>query len=195
MNISLRIANYISRYAPSEKKLREYIEKKNFRGEIWVLLSDIGYSEDLMLSLWMRTFIVRGIWERDIRMKLMKKWFPKEKILSTLQSFEWEIRDWENYEREISRKIEESLSRGKSKHYISSIFSGKYPYFRDQIASLLENTSDTPWLKKEIKKYKRKYNLANQNEKQKFFMAIQRKWFSYSAIRESLQEEESLHIS
>lgn len=29
MNLPLRIANYISRYAPSKKKLIEYISRKN----------------------------------------------------------------------------------------------------------------------------------------------------------------------
>ena len=73
MNLSLRIANYIARYAPSQRKLDEYLTKKKFSGERAVLLREIGYTESLMLDMWMRTFLSRSIGERDIRMKLVKK--------------------------------------------------------------------------------------------------------------------------
>ena len=38
---------------------------------------------------------------------------------------------------------------------------GKYPYFKDSIFEILENTSDKEGLKKEIEKYKGKYNLSD----------------------------------
>lgn len=41
MNITLRIGNYIARYAPSERKLREYLAKKKFMGDITLLMEDI----------------------------------------------------------------------------------------------------------------------------------------------------------
>ena len=73
MNLPLRIAKYIARYAPSEKKLSEYLTKKKFSGDREPLLREIGYSESLMLDMWMRTFLARSSGEREIRMKLMKK--------------------------------------------------------------------------------------------------------------------------
>lgn len=73
MNLEFRLANYITRYAPSREKMFQYLAKKHYQGDGEKLLSDIGYSEDQMLGMWMRSFIVRSIGERDIRIKLMKK--------------------------------------------------------------------------------------------------------------------------
>ncbi len=73
---------------------------------------------------------------------------------------------------------------------------GKYPYFKDNIFEILENTSDKEGLKKEVEKYRKKYNLSDRWENQKFYNALQRKWFSYNSIKNILNEEdESLHIS
>ncbi len=196
MNISLRIANYISRYAPSKKKLWEYLEKKKIKWDIPMILWEIGYTEELMLSLWMRSFIARAIWERDIKMKLLKKWFPKEEIIKIITSFDIEIHEWENYENEISQKIQNALARGKSKQYIAIMFCEKYPYFKNNILEILERSSENEGLKKEIEKYSKKYNLSDKWEQQKFYLALQRKWFSYSAIKDALiREDESPHTS
>lgn len=144
----------------------------------------------------MRTFIARGIWERDIKIKLLKKSFPKEAIWKTLDIFTNEVHSWENYEREIIQKIDSLLARGKSRQYITIMLCGKYPYFKDNIFEILENTSDKEGLKKEVEKYRKKYNLSDRWENQKFYNALQRKWFSYNSIKNILNEEdESLHIS
>lgn len=108
-------------------------------------------------------------------MKLLKKCFPKEKIIKILDSFDEEIHTWENYEQEISRKIENLLARGKSKQYITIMLCGKYPYFKENILEILENSSENEGLKKEIEKYRKKYNLKDQGEKQKFYNTLQRK--------------------
>ena len=60
MNLLLRVSNYISRYAPSEKKLTEYISKKKPTFPISDFLKEIGYSEAMMLDMWMRTFLSRS---------------------------------------------------------------------------------------------------------------------------------------
>jgi hypothetical protein len=73
MNLLLRVSNYISRYAPSEKKLTEYISKKKPTFPISAFLDEIGYSEVLMIDMWIRTFLVRGSGIREIQMKLYKK--------------------------------------------------------------------------------------------------------------------------
>lgn len=59
MNIHLRLANYISRYAPSRAKIGEYLAKKNIQNPD-TILAEIGYNEDMMLDAWMRTFINTG---------------------------------------------------------------------------------------------------------------------------------------
>lgn len=44
MNIQLRLSNYISRYAPSKKKVTGYLLKKKI-DNIAELLSQMGYDE------------------------------------------------------------------------------------------------------------------------------------------------------
>ena len=190
MNLPLRIANYIARYAPSEKKLSEYLTKKKFSGDRESLLREIGYSESLMLDMWMRTFLSRSSGEREIRMKLMKKWFPKEMILEKLENSLEEIRDWSSHAREIESLRDSLLRKGKSNQFIRMTLSGKYPYFRDEISELLEWASDTAWLEKEIEKYRSKYDLSDMKEKQKFYAAIQRKGWRYGDIARMMKGEE-----
>ncbi len=59
MNTILRLANYISRYAPSRKKVISYLEKKNCPSPV-ALLEENGYSESLMCDMWMRSFVSLG---------------------------------------------------------------------------------------------------------------------------------------
>jgi hypothetical protein len=59
MNLSLRLANYISRYAPSRKKVTAYLLKKNCQ-DPGVLLTENGYDESMMADMWMRSFITLG---------------------------------------------------------------------------------------------------------------------------------------
>ena len=59
MNITLRLANYISRYAPSRRKLITYLEKKNCQNSE-DLLEQNGYSESLMCDMWMRSYVALG---------------------------------------------------------------------------------------------------------------------------------------
>ena len=73
MNFTLRISNYISRYAPSEKKLFAYLEKKKFQGDITNLLEEIGYSESLMLDMWLRTFLSLSRGQSEIMRRLTLK--------------------------------------------------------------------------------------------------------------------------
>lgn len=59
MNVTPRLANYISRYAPSRKKVISYLEKKNYPSPV-ALLDEISYSESLMCDMWMRSFVSLG---------------------------------------------------------------------------------------------------------------------------------------
>lgn len=188
MNIELRIANYIARYAPSEKKLREYLTKKKFTGDITLLLSGMGYDEDMMCDMWIRTFLSRSTGEREARIKLYKKWFPKDLIETKITSSLEEIRDWSSHSSEIESKITSLIKKGKSTQVISLLLTSKYPYFRNEIRELLLSFSDDTGLQKEIEKYMLKYNLKIREEKQKFYAALQRKWFHYEDIKTALEE-------
>ncbi len=190
MNLLLRVSNYITRYAPSEKKLIEYISKKKPTFPISGFLQEIGYDEEMMCSMWMRSFLARSMAERDMKMKLMKKWFPKEMILSKVESSHEEIQDWGTHGREIESQIGSLLKKWKSTQIIRMTLSGKYPYFRDEISELLTTESDRVWLEKEIERYRNKYNLTESRDRQKFYAALQRKGFRYDDIKNTLRKIE-----
>lgn len=177
----------MARYAPSEKKLRSYLEKKKYSGNIGEFLQEIGYSEDMMLDMWIRSFLTNGKGEREIIMKLLKKEFPKEKVLSKMEWIQEEIRDWEIHRNHIENQIQNLLKKWKSKMIIKVILWGKYPYFRDQISETLSENSDIFWLEKEVEKYKQKYNLSDRSEEKKFYNAIMRKGFRYEEIKNMLK--------
>lgn len=187
MNIHLRLANYISRYAPSRAKLIQYITKKKYLNPE-ELLSDIQYDEDMMMDLWMRTFSTLGKGEREIRMKLTKKRFPKELIIEKLENIYDSLREWSEYQSTVQQQIQTLVSRGKSTKIIEITLSGKYPYFRDEIRELLTENDESENLKKEIQKYKNKYNMQDQKDKQKLYAALMRKGYAYGDIKASLQE-------
>lgn len=189
MNLTLRISNYITKYAPSKKKLIEYISKKKPTFPIPVFLEELNYDEDMMINMWMRSFLTRSIWERDIQIKLMKKWFPKELILTKIELSQEEIRDWSLHAQEIESTIGNLLKKGKSTQIIRMTLSGKYPYFKNEISEFLASYSDESGLIREIEKYRRKYDLSQSWEKQKFYAAIQRKGFRYEDIKNIIRKE------
>ena len=59
MNIRLRLINYVTRYAPSKKKVVTYLTKKNV-SNIEELLIEVGYNEDIMCDIWFRSLIAIG---------------------------------------------------------------------------------------------------------------------------------------
>lgn len=189
MNLPLRIANYISRYAPSEKKLKEYISKKNPTFPTSEFLKENWYTEELMIDMWMRTFFSTGIGMRDIQSKLLKKWFPKSNIEKALSHNEADIKDWNKYSNIVEQKIANLQRRWKSLQSIQIILIWKYPYFRDEIRDLLRESSDTDNLEKEYEKYQKKYNIRHPLEKQKLILALQRRWYTYSDIKDVLSSE------
>ncbi len=186
MNLTPRLANYISRYAPSERKVIGYLEKKNCPNPR-ALLEESGYSESLMCDMWMRSFLALGKGKQEIRMKLMKKEFPKDMILEKLQSFDSEIQDWESNQSSIVRQIETLSTRGKSGRIIIATLLGKYPYFKDQITELLSEGDDKDNLEKEVQKYKNRYNTLDKKIQEKMIASLLRKGFRYSDIREYLK--------
>lgn len=188
MNIHLRLANYISRYAPSKAKVTEYLQKK------WIqnsdkILAEIGYNEGILLDGWMRTFINSWKGKPEIKRKLLLKKFEKIDIEKVLQKFDEEITDWENVKIFLKNFVENRLGRGKSVMILKQELLQKYPYFKDEILEFLENYSDEIGLEKEIIKYREKYNLADKKDEQKFYQALARKWFNFRDVKQFLEEE------
>lgn len=185
MNITLRLANYISRYAPSKRKIITYLEKKNCQ-DPESILRDNGYDESLMCDMWMRSFVALGKWKREIQLKLQKKDFPKEMIGEKLEIFDTEIRDWESNRLNIQNQIHTLDQRGKSSRVVHNTIISKYPYFRDEITELLSESDDSDNLTKEVQKYKNRYNIADKKIREKMIASLLRKWFSYSDIKNHL---------
>lgn len=71
--------------------------------------------------------------------------------------------------------VENRLGRGKSLLVLKQELLQKYPYFKDEISEFLEDYSDEIGLKKEIAKYREKYNLRDKQDEQKFYQALARK--------------------
>lgn len=187
MNLLLRLSNYIARYAPSEKKLREYISRKKHTSNLEDLINDLGYDESMMVDMWLHTFLSISKWEREIREKLKKKWFPLKLIETKIEKIRQDLSDWENHKFLIERKIDDLIGRGKSKKMVYALLSPKYPYFRDQLKEALEWKDELNSFSKELEKYLQKYDISNFNEKSKLFAALQRKWFDYKDIQNALR--------
>ncbi len=188
MNISLRLANYISRYAPSRKKVTAYLEKKNCQNPAQ-LLADNGYDESMMADMWMRSFVSLGKGKREMSTKLMKKEFPKDLILEKIEAFDTEIHDWETHRSSIIHQIQTLEQRGKSRRIISMQLTGKYSYFRDEITELLTDQNDTDNLTKEVQKYKNRYNIDDKKIREKMIASLLRKGFSYSDIKVAIAND------
>lgn len=188
MNFTLRVANYIARYAPSEKKLREYLTKKRCQN-IDLLLSEYGYDENLMIRLWIRTFVSTGVSLRVAQRKLFLKWFPKDLIESTLESVTPEFQDWASISPSVIARIETLRSRKKSRSHIRIELVWLYPYFRDEIDTILSEMTDQSNLQEQIDIYRRKYDIRDQSQRKKLYDALQRKGFRYEEIKKLLSSE------
>jgi len=185
MNITLRLANYISRYAPSRRKILTYLDKKNCQDPEGIL-KDNGYDESLMCDMWMRSFLALGKWKREIQLKLQKKEFPKELIQEKIELFDADIQDWESNRIAIQNQIQILEQRGKSSRIIHNTIVSRYPYFRDEITEFLSESDDSDNLTKEVQKYKNRYNIADKKIREKMIASLLRKGFSYSDIKNHL---------
>lgn len=141
MNIQLRLSNYITRYAPSHKKVSTYLLKKKIENPN-NLLSEMGYDESLMCDMWLRSFLSLGKGKREMYQKLLKKEFPKTMIEEKISLLEDEIADWSSHKNQIEHQIRTLLDRGKSLRIIGNLLVSRYPYFRDEILEYIENLDD-----------------------------------------------------
>ncbi len=185
MNIHARILNYISRYAPSEHKITSYLDRKGIPNSK-KLLDEIGYDENLMIDMWIRTFLHTHKWWDEIRRKLLLKGFPREMIDAKIAENLSELHDFDSYRARLTDIVENLLFKGKSMLAIRQKLEKDYPYFRDEIRELLGGFEDSESLEKELEKYKRRYNVQDRNDRQKLIAALMRKGFRYDAIKNIL---------
>ncbi|MBX9809762.1 RecX family transcriptional regulator [Candidatus Gracilibacteria bacterium] len=187
MNITLRLANYLSRYAPSKTKVLQYLQTKKIENPL-ELLTENGYDESMMCDMWMRSFVTIGKGKQEIKLKLLKKQFPKEMINEKLELFDAEIIDWENHSSSIQHQIQTLSNRGKSTRIIQSTITAKYPYFKDEISELFAEKDDTDNLEKEVQKYKNRYDISDKKIQEKMITSLLRKGFRYSDIKNLIQK-------
>jgi SOS response regulatory protein OraA/RecX len=167
MNLEQKLSVYITRYAPSRKKLVMYISKKTYALTHDQILSQIGYDESLMIDLWMRSFIAQGRGVTYIKQKLSLKMFEKADIEEAITRYSEELMSWDEYEKVIQDTIHQHQSRGKTTLQIRINLTQKYPYFRHEIESLLESSDDSENLQKEWTKITSKYNMDDRKEREK----------------------------
>lgn len=159
--------------------------KKKYEN-IWEILSEIGYDEELMIDIWIRSLIATAKGRREIVQRLIKKGFPKDIIEQKITLVDGEIIDWETNRSWIEYQINSLLARGKSLRIIAMTLVGKYPYFRDEISEYIEWLDDSDSLAQEVEKYQKKYNTSDPKEKQKLYAALMRKGFGYQEIKGQL---------
>lgn len=173
-----RIEKYIARYAPSKKRLFEYIWKLHLS-----TLEGIEYNEELMLRMWIKSYLALGKDRHYIEMKLLLKWFVKSDIVATLIEFDDVFFDWNNFQWVLSQKVQSMVRLWKSKQRILFDLSAKYPNFKKEIQWLMMDFEDDTWnLKKEFQKIQSRYNMQDKNDKNRCIASLQRKWFRYSDI-------------
>ena len=119
-------------------------------------------------------------------MKLLKKGFSRELVRTKIDENISEIEDWESQKYTIMRQIDTLIGRGKSCRMVSMVLTEKYPYFRDEISIILSEMNDMDSLKKEVQKYRNRYNPDNPKDREKIIAALLRKGFSYSEIKREL---------
>lgn len=189
MNLTLRVANYMSRYAPSRAKISSYLEKKKCQ-DIDQFLEEVNYDERLMIQMWMRTFLSLGKGKREIEMKLQKKGFSRDLAREYLEANMWELEDWDTQRSAVIRQIDTLLHRGKSRRMIGVLLTPKYPYFRHAIEEYLEALDDQDSLEKEVQKYKNRYTTDDRISREKIIAALMRKGFEYSTIKLAMSNKE-----
>jgi len=186
MNIRLRAANYIMRYAPSQTRLEAYLTRKKC-DNIPTLLAELGYDETMMIQMWMRTFIAGKKGKQEMIRKLRAKAFPRELIEQNIEAFSEEWGDFDEYRTEILSQIDTYRARHKSRREISALLYQKYPYFRDQIGEIIGGISDDTSLDAALQKYAERYDLTDRSDTQKVIAALVRKGFQFSQVRDALK--------
>jgi len=119
-----------------------------------------------MMDMWMRTFLSLGKSTQDIRMKFLKKWFPKERVHEYIVTYGSEIQDW--YSHEILYFKNSNTSRSmKIRKIHSSSTSSSISVFSWTNRRICENSWLYEYSSKEVQKYKNRYNMSDKKREKK----------------------------
>ena len=186
---------YAMRYFPSLQRLREALIKKSLNNEILVdtvmkEMSEYIFEERTVDGL-VRMYTEQSKTRSYIEQKLRLKKFGGEIITSTLDSYRELFISWTTYEQVITKKMSDYLEKNKSKRYIIGTLSEKYPNFKNEIVTLLEELSpdETESIREEFIKLSQKYDVTNRKEQQKIIQKLCMKGFSYDGIKKVMRNE------
>jgi|GEM_PF-6524438 len=185
---------YAMRYFPSLAKLRESLMKKSANNTILVntVMAEMGQyiNEERTVDGLVRMYTEQSKTCPYIEQKLRAKKFQIDIIETTLEAYGDTFTSWNNYENTITRKIQDFLTKNRSRRYISGALTGKYPNFKQEISSLIETLcpDETGSIRSEFEKLSRKHDRNNPKERQKIVQKLLLKGFPYDDIRKILEK-------
>ena len=186
---------YAMRYMPSFRKLQEVLMKKSWSNSVLTNLVSTRMqeyvSEERTVDGLVRMHLDQGKTIEWVKRKLKEKLFDPEVTAKVLEEYaEW-FASWKTYAQNIERKLQEFVSKGKSKQYIRWALLQKYPSFKNEIAELLEAycADETESVQKELEKLLKKHDIQDTKERQKLIQKLCLKGFSYDLIRTVLKSE------
>ncbi|HBB27370.1 TPA: hypothetical protein DCZ36_02650 [Candidatus Gracilibacteria bacterium] len=187
---------YAMRYFPSFRKLREALMKKSLNNEdlvASVMKEMTAYiSEERTVDGLVRMYTEQSKTRPYIEQKLRLKKFGEDIITATLKSYHNSFISWTSYEQAITRKMNDYLEKNKSKTYIIGTLSQKYPNFKNEIRTLLNDVApdETETIQAELTKLSEKYDIRHQKERQKVVQKLCLKGFSYNRVREIINKKD-----
>lgn len=148
-------------------------------------------SEERTVDGLVRMYVEQSKTRPYIEQKLKLKKFENKVIRDTLLSYENSFVSWNAYEQVIERKLHNYLEKNKSKKYIVGTLTQKYPNFKHEIISLVNEQSpdEMEALENEFLKLSKKHDITNRKEQQKVVQKLCMKGFSYDAIKRVMRNE------
>ncbi|MDP2104044.1 MAG: RecX family transcriptional regulator [Candidatus Gracilibacteria bacterium] len=180
---------YAMRYFPSLAKLREALMKKSANAEplVSIVMAEMGQyiCEERTVDGLVRMYTEQSKTRPYIEQKLKAKKFQIDIIEITLEAYGDTFISWNNYENTITRKIQDLLTRNRSRRYISGALTGKYPNFKQEIYSLIETLcpDETEAIRSEFEKLCKKHDTGSPKERQKIIAKLLAKGFPYDKVR------------
>ena len=182
---------YYFRYFPSNKKLMmKLVEKSKLEPELAPrVFSDIEHllEEDKIIESKIKNYIFRNKNVSYIRLKMIEKSFPRQKIEKFLVEDIW-IDDGSLLNKDfLLKKIENYRQKGKSKLYIKN----KLVDRKEDKSIVEECLNEVFWDDWELKALKKEYDklqlsLSIEKDKQKIIQRLLSKWFCYDDIKKVL---------
>lgn len=164
---------YAMRYLPSFQKLREALMKKSQDNGVLVesVMEEMStyISEERTVDGLVRMYVEQSKTRPYIEQKLKLKKFGADIISMTLDLYSESFISWNAYERTITQKVHQYIEKNKSGKYIFGMLVQKYPNFKNEIHSLLDELSpdEGDVVQVELIKLSKKHDLSSQKEREK----------------------------